>query len=118
MKVYIAGPMSGIPEFNAPAFDAAAEAWRVAGYEVYNPAQHDRDDLGVDHALYPTGEVSQTQIPYTTFLREAVKAVASCDAIAMLPGWIKSKGARLERYVAVELEMPVYDALRPGEKLR
>jgi hypothetical protein len=30
MKVYIAGPMTGLPEDNFPAFNAAAAAWRAA----------------------------------------------------------------------------------------
>ena len=115
LTLYLAGPMSGIAEFNAPAFDAATAAWRAVGFKVYNPVEHDRDDMGVDHTLYHDGDVSATQIPYTTFLREAVKAVASCEAIAMLPGWQASNGANLELYVARALEMPAYDARYPDD---
>jgi len=37
--IYIAGPMSGLPEFNYPAFFAAAEQLTAAGYDVLNPAR-------------------------------------------------------------------------------
>jgi len=37
-SIYIAGPMSGIPEFNFPAFYDAAESWHRIGWKVFNPA--------------------------------------------------------------------------------
>lgn len=39
MKVYIAGPMSGIPEFNYPAFNTAEGQLFVAGFMPLNPAR-------------------------------------------------------------------------------
>ena len=40
--------MSGVPEFNFQAFDAAAAFLRSQGYEVFNPAEKDRSRLGND----------------------------------------------------------------------
>ena len=42
MKVYIAGPMSGYPDMNGPAFDKKADELRAQGYEVVNPASRVR----------------------------------------------------------------------------
>ena len=44
MKVYIAGPMSGIPEWNFPAFYQVEEALLALGLETVNPAA--LDDAG------------------------------------------------------------------------
>jgi hypothetical protein len=89
MKVYIAGPMSGMgPDYNYPAFHAAAATLRAEGYHVVNPAEQ----FGGNQSL-----------PWRTYLRHAVRQVAKCDAIAVLPGWETSNGARLEAAVAIAL---------------
>lgn len=101
MKVYLAGPMTGLPQFNFPAFDAAAEKLRLLGLDVFNPAQMDRD-LGFDPS---GGAVTQE------FLRDAMRrdlsAICDADSIAMLPGWEKSGGARVEWMLAVHLGLKV-----------
>lgn len=101
MRIYIAGPMRGYPQFNFPAFDAAAAAMQAVGHEVVNPAQMDRD-VGFDPQ---STEVS------TEFLRDALRrdlsAICDCDAIAMLPGWELSGGANIEWSLAVHLGLNV-----------
>lgn len=98
MKVYIAGPMTGLPEFNFPAFHAAADVWRNSGWEVINPAELDEED---------------TTKPWDFYLRRDLKLLVDCDAIAMLPDWELSRGAKLEHYVAQALGLSVYDADSP-----
>jgi hypothetical protein len=39
-RVYLAGPMTGLPEFNYPAFNAEAARLRALGYQVENPAEN------------------------------------------------------------------------------
>lgn len=101
MKIYLAGPMTGLPEFNFPAFDRFADILSAAGYEVVNPAQMDRD-VGFD----PTSTVVSKE-----FLRDALRrdlsAICECDGIAMLPGWEKSGGARVEWTLACHLGLKV-----------
>lgn len=46
--IYIAGPMTGIPQHNFPAFDAATKRFRERGFGVVNPAEMDRDK-GIDN---------------------------------------------------------------------
>lgn len=48
MKVYVAGPMRGIPEFNFPAFNLAAKNLRADGHVVFNPAERDNERHGTD----------------------------------------------------------------------
>lgn len=91
MKLYISGPMTGLPEFNFPAFNAAARHLRDAGFEVVNPA-----DGGGDESK-----------SWADYLRADLHLLLNCDGVADLPGWTRSKGARLENYVARSLGMPI-----------
>jgi hypothetical protein len=99
-RIYVAGPMSGYPDCNFPAFHAAAERLSAAGWKVFNPAENfgGRKDL-----------------PREAYLRLDLAVLAQCEAIAMLPGWEDSRGAKLEYLVAHELGCAIIDAvtLRP-----
>jgi len=105
MKVYIAGPMRGIPLYNFPAFDAAEERLRLAGYTPINPAQLDRD-VGVNETTDP--------LP-PNFLRDAMRrdlgAICDCSHIAILPGWKNSKGVAVEFALARLLGLTILDAI-------
>nr|WP_286197221.1 DUF4406 domain-containing protein [Variovorax boronicumulans] len=90
-RVYLSGPMTGHPEFNFPAFNAAAAALRARGTVVVNPAEHGLVD-GATWADYVRADIAQ---------------LAVCESIALLPGWSASRGAALEVHNALALGMSV-----------
>lgn len=92
--VYICGPMTGIKDFNYPLFNATAARWRKAGYEVENPAE-------INASRNTTRE---------EYLARDIERLLKCKAIATLPGWQDSKGARIEMAIARELKMTHYEA--------
>lgn len=92
MKLYIAGPMTGLPDFNYPAFFQAAEKLKAAGVTPINPARSD-------------GRTGCTS--WLDFMRASLHDIAECDGIATLPGWEHSRGAALEVFVAQSLGLPV-----------
>jgi hypothetical protein len=100
--VYVSGGMSGLPDFNFPAFHRAAVHLRSVGYAVVNPAEMDE--------LHPGESMTWEQ-----YLRRDIKALMDCSHIAMLPGWEKSRGARLEHMNATELGMTVMFLNDQGE---
>lgn len=109
MKVYLAGPMRGIPQFNFPAFFAAAERLRAAGHTVFNPAERDNERHGVDvSAGNHAGDESVAAAQHGFSLREALAddlnfICREAEAIALLPGWERSKGVAAERATAAAL---------------
>lgn len=102
MRIYLAGPMRGIPEFNFPAFYAAAAKLRDAGHEVFNPAERDNEHHGTDISKgNATGDEHQAAAQHGFSLRDALCAdlvyiCQTAEAIALLPGWERSKGVAAE----------------------
>lgn len=99
MILYIAGPMTGLPQHNYPAFFAAAERLQASGFDVLNPARIDED-----HST-ETGEPT-----WQWYMRRALRMVSEADGIALLPGWEESTGATLEATVGRSLGLDVMTA--------
>jgi len=87
MRIYIAGPMTGKPGYNYPAFFEAEQQLRALGVDPVNPATL--------HGDAPIGSLS-----HSAYMRTDLRALLDCDAIYMLRGWHASKGARCEYQVA------------------
>jgi hypothetical protein len=113
LKVYLAGPMRGIPEFNFPAFYVAEEYLMEQGHEVFNPARRDNDRHGDDISKgNATGDEAVVATQHGFSLREALRddtnwITMEADGIALLPGWEKSTGATAERALAIALHLEV-----------
>ena len=84
VKVYISGPMTGLPEYNYPAFNAAEKELRDDGHEPINPARH--------------GFIGGYE--WADYMRLALVDLSRAEAIHLLDGWENSRGARLERLIA------------------
>ena len=97
MKLYLAGPMTGLPEYNYPAFAIAREVLRRAGYEVVCPAEQNPD--GPKQAV-------EGQATWLDFMRRDIREAVLCDGVAMLEGWKLSRGASLEVEVMRRLGLP------------
>ncbi len=89
--IYISGPMTGYPEYNYPAFINAEERLRGLGYSnIINPAK-----------------LAEQGTDWQTCMRRAVTALMAADAVILLPGWDRSKGAKIEYYLAANLGLSV-----------
>ncbi len=113
MRIYLAGPMTGIPHFNYPAFHAAAAALRADGHHVFNPAEHDIAMFGKDISN-AEGCEKQAAAEHGFDRRAALKADLAwiCDnaeGIALLQGWEKSSGATAEFALASALRLQIIE---------
>ena len=97
--IYIAGPMTGIPEYNKPAFEAATirikEMWKGTALPttVINPARNYGGYQGLTHARY---------------MRYSIHQLLIVDAVYMLNNWELSEGATTEHTIAKSLGLDIY----------
>lgn len=103
--VYIAGPMSNLPKFNFPAFEEAAATLRAQGMNIISPNEQDSEAIQAEARKSTTGALINGKIGGETWgeiLARDVRIVADkVTAIALLPNWERSKGAKLEVTVAL-----------------
>jgi hypothetical protein len=103
--------MRNIPLFNFPAFDAASALGRSLGWEVISPAEMDRAS-----GFHETTPATFDPAGIRQFIRRDVNVLVEVlrgengDAIALLPGWEKSTGARSELALALWAKLEVLDA--------
>ncbi len=109
---YLAGPMSGYPEYNFPAFEKAADVLRkrrVNGYAIYDVLS----PVDITRALWkerynrefnPMKDKAEWGDPIVAeMLKRDLAAVFEADGIVLLPGWEQSKGANIELAVAKQV---------------
>lgn len=101
---YLSGPMSHLPQFNFPAFRAAANDLRNRGIRITSP--HETDTAETQAAAMASTTGAPTDVPETwgQILARDVQFIADTKdlrGIIFLPGWEKSRGARLEAFVGL-----------------
>lgn len=86
--IYLSGAMSGCEDWNKPLFDKWEQIFYRSGANyVHNPAATALIDHDKPHEFYMRRD-----------LFELTRGVY--DFVAMLPGWAKSDGAKIEKAVA------------------
>lgn len=121
MKLYLAGPMRGYPEFNFPAFHAAAAHLRSLGHEVFSPAEKDIERHGTDiSAGNAHGDEGVAAKEHGFDLRVALGddlawICEHAEGIALLEGWMGSKGAQAEYATALALGLNTLYQQHTGE---
>lgn len=91
MKIYISGPITGMPNENIEAFKDAELRLKAAGFEVVNPHEN-----GLSK-----------EAPWLEHLKMDIRLMMDCDALCMLPGWQRSRGAKVENSLAESLGYPI-----------
>ena len=89
LRVYLAGPIQGVAAYPLY-FSMGANRLREEGHEVYNPAAANQEGRALKDIM-----------------KHLLPQLCECEAIALLPGWWKSGGARIEWLLAKYLKLKV-----------
>lgn len=101
MLFYLSGPMTGLPDFNYPAFNENAAWLRAKGLQVINPAEN----FG-----------GNEELPREEYMRRDVEDLLRADAIILMDDWYKSAGSRLELEIAKQIGLEVWRLDREGDR--
>lgn len=109
MLVYLSGPMSGIKDYNFPEFMRIAKILREQfKYEVINPAEEDNLTQADLDKIKDFSVDEEKRMDF--LIRDIILMVTrGIKGIVMMDGWEKSKGAKIELFIAMYvLHIPVY----------
>ena len=90
MRIYIAGPVDGVPDC-LDRFGAAELVLIGEGHQPVNPLPG-----------APAGA------SWEAHMKRDIRLLLECDAILLLDGWERSRGARLEAYIADQIGIRRY----------
>lgn len=98
-KYYLAGPMTGYPEFNVPAFrEAKLNLEAKFGFEIQLP-------YDIDNKIDPNWQ-------WGDYLAKDIQLICNeCMGIVLMPEWERSRGAKLEIAAALmqSLKFPEFE---------
>lgn len=107
--------MRGLPLYNWPAFEDAADDLCTAGHDVVSPTEID-EDLGVatverDDNDEVTSVLLTDRYDFDEVIGRDLEEVVKCDAICLLPGWSKSVGALKEFEAAKAAGLKIFNGV-------
>ena len=111
MKLYLAGPMTRIPQFNFPEFRAVTLILRDLGFEVVSPAESDAPAVQIAAWDSPDGDPAALPAetggsdPFGTAMKN-MDDIWGVDAIALLAGTKTSAGTQHELATALRWDKP------------
>lgn len=99
MKIYIAGPMTGLPDFNRGAFFTLEQFLRESRPE--------QKHVLLNPAVLPDG------LEHGDYMEICIPMVKAATTLILLPGWERSRGAQMELAFARFRKMTVIEAFAP-----
>lgn len=109
--VYIAGPMTGLPRFNYPAFAEAEELIAECGVSVFNPTKLTNTADEYNEIMNsPDGSYNfSSGKTWSDFIIPSIKVILDhAGSLVFLKNWQTSRGARLEAVSALLCGKPCY----------
>lgn len=98
MRYYLAGKMTGLPNFGYDVFEEACKDLRSIGLEISSPHEKEHHE----------SVVARGKRPYAYYLAHGLMLLMKCDAIILMRNWSDSHGAKIELNAALDLNKSVF----------
>jgi hypothetical protein len=105
-RIYLCGPITGLPLDNRPAFDKAVADVTIKFKETYQ--QVEVINPHVTCADIVRQHKGTPKHLWEKCMKADITEMLKCDMVVLLPGWQNSRGATLERTIAMNLGIPVW----------
>lgn len=102
-RVYLSGPITGVPNYKEDFETVEAELKRIGCTKLVNPGWLD---------------IVLTNANYEEYMSICIHMLEMCDTIMMLPGWETSAGANREMGYALALGKQVVEWDKRGDEWR
>lgn len=107
-RIYISGPISGLPNLNRDAFDHEERLLRECGDDVFNPHSLPApSDEEIQEWVYALGPQRAKEKIWQWYMKLCIVEIPRCDEMRMLPHWQNSKGAVWEHRIAKMIGLPI-----------
>ena len=107
--IYVSGAIASDPNFHEK-FAKASERLEAAGYKALNPVTVTACE---DSSCLPPGgnrtNLGSNEHTWECYMKHDIAALVHCDGVAMLPDWLDSRGASVERQIAHHIGLKVAD---------
>lgn len=100
VRIYLSGPISGLPNLNRGNFTALRDELVELGYNA--------NFIVVPHELFEGIDISNYE--WEDYMRTCIKELLNCELVLTLPDWDRSKGAALEVHIARQMNIAVSNA--------
>jgi len=100
MKIYIAGRMTGVKDYNKDQFNKIEKELKKQGYRVVNP-------IKLSYKLAKKLGESIDNIERKYYIKNDIKELLKCDGIYMMKDWMFSEGATMEYMIARNIGLKI-----------
>ena len=118
-RIYVAGPMTNVPQFNVPLFEHVTDVLRADGWDVVNPIELDPKEVYEAMLNSPDGDLPSlveatrhipgADVEFFDAMARDLRVIDTCTHLCMLPGWEHSRGARLEHFFATSEGKQIFE---------
>lgn len=106
-RIYISGPITTNRDNYEKRFEEAEKFIKTLStnilFESVNPLKHGEPSY--------TPDTKWTNETWVSCMNKDINLVSECDAIALLPDWIQSKGSVIELFTALRMQLAIYSVL-------